>query len=104
MAWHFKRFSQDSTLAAAETRARDAKRGLWAEADPIPPWSYRPSGVMAQAVRADAGTDAFRGSVSSHVFHATTCRYAACVSCTATFRTRDAALAAGFRPCGICHP
>jgi hypothetical protein len=30
-------------MAAAETAARKAKRGLWADAKPIPPWDWRQS-------------------------------------------------------------
>jgi endonuclease YncB( thermonuclease family) len=41
MAWHFVRYSSDQSLAAAEAGARAAKRGLWADPAPIPPWDYR---------------------------------------------------------------
>lgn len=41
MAWHFTRYSDDPSLAAAEREARAAKRGLWQQPDPVPPWEYR---------------------------------------------------------------
>ncbi len=41
LAWHFKRYSDSETLAAAERTARAAHRGLWADADPMPPWEWR---------------------------------------------------------------
>lgn len=41
LAWHFKRFSDDETLAAAEREARAAQRGLWADRAPVPPWEWR---------------------------------------------------------------
>ncbi len=46
-AWHFRQFDDEQTreerreLAAAEADARRAKRGLWAEPDPMPPWECR---------------------------------------------------------------
>ena len=40
-AWHFKRYSDDKTLARPEAEARQAKRGLWADPDPVPPWEWR---------------------------------------------------------------
>lgn len=41
-AWHYKRFSQDEALAAAETEARENKRGLWSGSEkPVPPWTWR---------------------------------------------------------------
>ncbi len=41
MAWHYSRFNNDARLAAAERAARAAKRGLWADAKPVPPWEWR---------------------------------------------------------------
>jgi len=41
MAWHFRRYNDDDELADLETEARKAKRGLWAENNPTPPWEYR---------------------------------------------------------------
>lgn len=40
-AWHFKRYSKDERLAAAELRAREARIGLWAGENIIAPWEYR---------------------------------------------------------------
>lgn len=40
-AWHFKEYNSDPTLARLEVEARKAKVGLWAHANPIPPWEYR---------------------------------------------------------------
>ncbi len=40
-AWHFKRYSSDKTLSGLEKEARLARRGLWADPDPQPPWEYR---------------------------------------------------------------
>jgi endonuclease YncB( thermonuclease family) len=43
LAWHYVQFNNDPRLAAAEKAARAAKRGLWADAKPVPPWEYRAS-------------------------------------------------------------
>jgi endonuclease YncB( thermonuclease family) len=40
-AWHFVRYSNDPQLAKAEDEARNDKRGLWQDSNPIPPWEYR---------------------------------------------------------------
>ena len=40
-AWHFKKYSSDSSLAKAENEAMEAKKGLWKMANPIAPWDYR---------------------------------------------------------------
>jgi endonuclease YncB( thermonuclease family) len=42
MAWWYRQYApNDPTLAQLEAEARLAKRGLWAEAHPIPPWEWR---------------------------------------------------------------
>lgn len=41
MAWHYARYSDDETLAKAEREARTARVGIWSEADPVAPWSFR---------------------------------------------------------------
>ena len=41
MAWWFRRYSTDRVLQALEAEARSQRRGLWADKDPVPPWSYR---------------------------------------------------------------
>jgi endonuclease YncB( thermonuclease family) len=40
LAWQLKD-SKNKQVAQLEKEARRAKRGLWADANPIPPWDYR---------------------------------------------------------------
>lgn len=41
LAWAYTRYLKDPAIASAERAARDAGAGLWADADPTPPWLYR---------------------------------------------------------------
>ena len=42
LAWWYRRYApNDRTLKALEAGARAAKRGLWADKNPIPPWEWR---------------------------------------------------------------
>lgn len=41
MAWHFKKYSTDKILAAAEIKARNQKIGLWVMSNAIAPWYWR---------------------------------------------------------------
>ncbi len=41
MAWHFKRYSDDARWDKLEQQARRARRGLWADSDPVAPWEWR---------------------------------------------------------------
>jgi micrococcal nuclease len=41
LAWHYVEYSDDESLAAAESEARATKAGLWGDPEPIPPWDWR---------------------------------------------------------------
>ena len=43
LAWHYKKYSADSTYSLLENRARMAKKGLWVEKEPVAPWLWRKS-------------------------------------------------------------
>ena len=40
-AWHYTAYSKNAELAAAQIAARTAKKGLWADKNPTPPWEWR---------------------------------------------------------------
>ncbi len=46
-AWHYKYYQDEQSpadrqlYADAETEARSARRGLWVDSNPIPPWDFR---------------------------------------------------------------
>lgn len=40
-AWVFRRYTDDPALVTLEDAARAARRGLWADRDPEPPWRFR---------------------------------------------------------------
>lgn len=41
MAWVYRQYLRDQALLTVEAEARQARRGLWADANPTPPWDYR---------------------------------------------------------------
>lgn len=47
LAWHYKQYEREqaaddrAAYADAENEARAARRGLWQEAEPTPPWEWR---------------------------------------------------------------
>ena len=41
LAWHYKRYSSDPGLAAAELQARTERLGLWSLTAPVPPWEVK---------------------------------------------------------------
>ncbi len=41
LAWWYWKYSSDTSLGALERDAREARRGLWADANPVAPWAFR---------------------------------------------------------------
>ena len=47
LAWHYKAYEREQSVidrlayADAEIEAKAARRGLWADAEPVPPWEFR---------------------------------------------------------------
>ncbi len=41
LAWWFRKYSKDPRLGELERQAREAKRGLWVDPRPVPPWEWR---------------------------------------------------------------
>jgi micrococcal nuclease len=69
-AWHYKEYSKDRQLAELEHNARQAKRGLWSDPNPIAPWDYR---QFKRTPRASKGTSEYWLNTSSNVRHNSTC-------------------------------
>lgn len=38
LAWRYEAYSKDAALLAAQNAAKGAKRGLWIDPAPVPPW------------------------------------------------------------------
>jgi len=94
-AWHYKKYSSDERLRSLEREARDAKRGLWADPNPVAPWDFR---AIRRAPRADliSGSGEYWLNTSSGVRHNSTCE-----NFKNTRRGRVCSKTEG-RPCGIC--
>ncbi|WP_422927028.1 thermonuclease family protein [Singulisphaera sp. PoT] len=98
-AWWYDAYAKfDGELKRLEDEARAARRGLWADKAPTPPWDWRKGGAAVQA----AG---FIGNSRSRLYHAANCNAAA--KMTASHRValkRDAeAEQAGYRKAKDCH-
>jgi micrococcal nuclease len=104
LAWVYDYYCKDSVCSQwrdLENQARATKIGLWSHPDPIPPWDYR-RGVRGGTKAALGGK--YHGNTSSHVFHQSSCKHFNCKNCTKVFDSREAAIKAGYRPCGGCRP
>ncbi len=48
MAWVYRRYARSRSLYALEAEAKQARRGLWADSNPIPPWDWRHGGKTSK--------------------------------------------------------
>ena len=74
LAWWYRKYAQDiGTLAELEAATRDAKRGLWSQPNPLPPWEWRKT-------KGEALPGEFIGNRRAHVYHKPGCPNAASIS------------------------
>lgn len=61
LAWDARAQTNDRTLAELEAEARKAKRGLWADSRPVPPWEFRAGGKKQRIFTAQPAMPGSRG-------------------------------------------
>jgi micrococcal nuclease len=107
-AWVYKQYCTRKECAEwsrLEDEARNRKLGLWVLSVAIPPWEFRR--YRAKGMDHEDGEKSvviYHGDVVTHVFHAPGCEDFNCKNCIAVFKTREAAIRAGYKPCGKCNP
>ena len=99
----------DSQFKEAEKYARDNKLGLWGDPELTEKYLRLKSkwGQSAKKINQTTKPESgfiSHGNVRSKVFHRPGCKDYDCKNCTEMFMRRDAAIAAVYRPCGICKP
>ena len=102
-AWVYPQYCKKPVCAAwneLEQQARASKIGLWSHANPVPPWEFRRPAARRSPDNQTTGP--YHGNTQSQVFHHAGCKHYNCKHCTAVFKTKDAAVQAGYRPCGMC--
>jgi endonuclease YncB( thermonuclease family) len=120
LAWYFRRYESDVApanrpiYATAEADARAAKRGLWRDANPQPPWEFRspstpaPSTASTPRPLIGGSVASARGIVignrNSNIYHVPGCMDYDKVAerNRVYFQTEAAAAAAGFRKAKNC--
>jgi micrococcal nuclease len=104
LAWWYRQYARNiGTLAQLEAEAREAKRGLWSQPNPVPPWEWRRA--KRETLPAEM-TGKFIANSRSHVYHTPGCRNAGTISAanSVVFDSAEAAERVGYRPGKDCHP
>jgi micrococcal nuclease len=107
MAWWYQRYAPAAReLQSAELQARRDRRGLWADAAPVPPWEWRRAGASApSAAPTLTPPSAQAGAVyvtrTGKAYHRAGCAYAAHATGAVS---RAEATSRGLAPCRVCRP
>jgi micrococcal nuclease len=80
----------------AQKLAKREKLNTWSLENPLPPWEFRKDKPSPKSV--------YSGNIVTHVFHSTNCEEFDCWNCIASFKGREAAVRAGYKPCELCSP
>lgn len=113
--WVYRQYCKESFCAdwlKLESNAKASHKGLWADANPTPPWEYRQnhrSGSESNGLELTAmpstsvkivpsGSVAYHGNTGKHVFHSSACKDFNCPTCTVNFNSISEALDAGYKP------
>jgi len=112
-AWVYQNYCKESFCGKwmiLQKQAQGKREGLWQDDNPTPPWRYRlqmgsrQSPSVVESKTTVTHNHEYHGNVSSKVFHNSKCKNYHCKNCTARFSTREQAIKAGYKPCGICKP
>lgn len=106
-AWQYKQYSKDPDLAKLEIEARNAKRGLWSDPAPIPPWEFRHGKKQSKTVQQKLQSTPTSGD--SQILFNTRSKKIHCIDCPGTSRCTNCvpmsaseARKRGGVPCKIC--
>ncbi|WKU19782.1 thermonuclease family protein [Advenella alkanexedens] len=107
MAWVYDGYAKDKSLYEVQSQAKKARKGLWADASPVPPWLWRKGQTTARAASQTdpkVGNGDVRGNKNSKVYHLSNCPGYTAMSPknVQPFKTEKEARAAGFRKAGNC--
>jgi endonuclease YncB( thermonuclease family) len=100
-AWHYTQFSKDPLLAKAEREARQAKRGLWADDSPVPPWEFRIKAGTEREEVTEPDKVAVYVTKSGEKYHRKGCQH---LSKSQRELTLAEALKLNYGPCTKCNP
>ena len=55
LAWRYVQYDKRGEFTQVEQAAKTARKGLWADAHPVPPWEWRKHGKDRKAAKKDVG-------------------------------------------------
>jgi len=102
LAWHYKKYNQETELAALESDARKRKAGLWSNHF-VAPWDYRKGGNNVQSGDLKPGQVLICNSSGSKSYHLNYCQGLRRCQSEVLKLTKQLAIKEGRSPCGYCY-
>jgi len=99
-AWHYKQYSKDQRLAAAEVKAKAARKGLWAGPNPVAPWDWRRGKGLPRVQQTAGGDYKVFLTRTGGSYHRDGCRFLSKSKVSSTL----GAIANRYLPCKVCNP
>jgi endonuclease YncB( thermonuclease family) len=105
-AWHFKKYSSDENLAGTEVAARVARRGLWTDPNPVPPWEFRnPTPIQPLAATSPSPPSSLQDATvyvtrTGEKYHTGSCRHLS----KSRIPVSIAEARQRYSPCSVCNP
>ena len=99
LAWHYTFYSKDKTMAAAETKAKAAKRGIWSQPNQTPPWDFRRGKGVALIEIGQPNTAVFISRTGTK-YHREDCRFVTKSKLPTTLQR----VLGKYTACGVCGP
>ena len=102
LAWHYKYFSKDTTLARLENEAKEKKAGLWNDPDPINPYEWR-KGTRHLNKKLKHGAVLICKSPNAKSFHKRMCPGLQKCKSEIIQMDKTQAKKKGYKACGYCY-
>jgi endonuclease YncB( thermonuclease family)/methylphosphotriester-DNA--protein-cysteine methyltransferase len=102
-AWWYRKYAPDvKELEKLETEAREAKRGLWVDPDPVPPWEWR-QGKRSNKPEPEVQEQDITVYITDtgKKYHRDGCRYLKKSKHAISLKE---ARERGYEPCKVCKP
>ena len=99
VAWHYKFYSKDKAMAAAEAKAKAGKLGIWSMPNPTAPWDFRRGKGVAKLEIGQPNTAVFVSRTGTK-YHRGDCRFVS----KSKLPTTLARAKGRYTPCSACAP
>lgn len=103
VAWHYKQYSDSKVLAAAEVTARENRKGVWKDPNPVAPWEWRKAKRSNPNNQPEVGVYVCETGETPYYHQKASCNaLGVCGNSQAKLITEKSAQSKGIKKCRVC--